>query len=75
MSTATLDTKGLICPLPILKTKKAMKELEAGDTLTVEATDPSSVKDMQAFCRVAGHELLACDEADGIYTYQIRKSA
>jgi tRNA 2-thiouridine synthesizing protein A len=74
MSTATLDAKGLNCPMPIVKTKKAMKDLVGGDVLTVEATDPGSVKDMEAFCRMTGNELVDSSEADGIYIYQIKKS-
>ena len=74
MSTATLDAKGLNCPMPIVKTKKAMKDLEGGDILTVEATDPGSVKDMEAFCRMTGNELVDSSEAEGIYIYQIKKS-
>ena len=49
MADRTLDTKGLACPLPILKTKKAMSELPVGATLEVWATDPGSVADFQAF--------------------------
>lgn len=75
MSTATLDAKGLACPMPIVKTKKALKGLAAGDTLTVESTDPGSAKDMEAFCRMTGNELIESNEADGVYTYQIKKSA
>ena len=75
MSTATLDAKGLNCPMPIVKTKKAMKNLSGGDILTVEATDPGSVKDMEAFCRTTGHELVDSSDADGIYIYQIKKSS
>jgi tRNA 2-thiouridine synthesizing protein A len=75
MSTATLDAKGLNCPMPIVKTKKAMKDLAAGDTLSVEATDPGSVKDMEAFCRMTGHELVDAAETGGVFTYVIKKSA
>jgi tRNA 2-thiouridine synthesizing protein A len=75
MSTATLDAKGLACPMPIVKTKKALKDLAAGDTLSVESTDPGSAKDMDAFCRMTGHELMSSSEADGVFTYEIKKSA
>ena len=70
-----LDTKGLNCPLPILKTKKAIKDLSAGDTIQVESTDPGSVKDFEAFCRSTGNELLESSEANGVYSYIIKKSA
>jgi len=53
-----LDTRGLNCPLPILKAKKALAELSSGQVLQVVATDPSSVRDFQAFARQTGNELL-----------------
>jgi|TARA_B100001094_G_C17414034_1_gene431558 tRNA 2-thiouridine synthesizing protein A len=73
--TTTLDTKGMNCPLPILKAKKAIKSLAAGETLQVLSTDPGSVKDFEAFCRSTGNELMETSEADGVYTYMIKKSA
>lgn len=69
-----LDTKGLRCPMPVLKARKALKEIGADDVLTVLATDPNSVKDFQAFCEATGAELLAVTEEDGVYTFEIRKS-
>ncbi len=72
--TTTLDTKGMNCPLPILKAKKAIKDIEAGETLQVLSTDPGSVKDFEAFCRSTGNELLDSSEADGIFTYMIKKN-
>ena len=68
-----LDTKGMNCPMPILKAKKAMKELDAGSTLKIFATDPGSVEDFGAFCRTGGHELVENTEADGVFTYIIKK--
>jgi tRNA 2-thiouridine synthesizing protein A len=53
-----LDTRGLNCPLPILKAKKALAEMSSGQTLKILATDPGSVKDFQAFARQTGNELL-----------------
>jgi len=53
-----LDTRGLNCPLPILKAKKALAEMSSGQTLKIVATDPGSVKDFQAFARQTGNELL-----------------
>jgi tRNA 2-thiouridine synthesizing protein A len=73
--TTTLDTKGMNCPLPILKAKKAIKDLDSGETLQVLSTDPGSVKDFEAFCRSTGNELLDSSEADGIFTYMIKKGA
>ncbi|MBL6958799.1 MAG: sulfurtransferase TusA family protein [Rhodospirillales bacterium] len=73
--TTMLDTKGMNCPLPILKAKKAIKGLDAGETLQVESTDPGSVKDFEAFCRSTGNELLESTEADGVFTYLIKKAS
>jgi tRNA 2-thiouridine synthesizing protein A len=73
--TTTLDTKGMNCPLPILKAKKALKELAGGENLQVLSTDPGSIKDFEAFCRSTGNELLESKEDAGVYTYLIKKSA
>ena len=69
-----LDAKGLNCPLPILKAKKALKEVPTGGTLHVLATDPGAVADFQAFCRTTGNELVEHDEASGVYEFLIRKT-
>ncbi len=69
-----LDAKGLKCPLPVLRARKAMKSVAAGGLLTVEATDPSSVQDFQAFCETTGHVLESREEAEGVYRFTIRKS-
>ncbi len=71
---AELDARGLNCPMPILRAKKALKDLASGDTLKVMATDPGSVKDFEAFCRTTGNELLETSEDAGVYTYLIKKS-
>ncbi|MCW5729217.1 MAG: sulfurtransferase TusA family protein [Alphaproteobacteria bacterium] len=68
-----LDAKGLTCPLPVLKTQKAMRELAPGEELTIEATDPAAPEDFAAFCEAQGHEMLANSEVDGIYRFLIRK--
>ncbi len=73
--TTILDTKGLNCPLPILKAKKAINGLTAGDTLQVLATDPGAVKDFQAFCRATGHELVESGEDAGVDSFLIKKVA
>ncbi len=75
MAAETLDVKGLNCPMPILKAKKAIGALNAGDTLEVLATDPASVRDFEAFCRSTGHELCESGEQDGVYRYVLKKSA
>ncbi len=68
-----LDARGLNCPLPILRTKKSLSELASGQVLKVSATDPGSVKDMQAFARQTGNELLSTAEAGGEYIFLLRK--
>ena len=68
-----LNTRGLHCPLPVLKARKALKGMAAGDVLTVEATDPASMIDFQHFCNTTSHELLEHSEVDGIFTYVIRR--
>ncbi len=75
MADKVLDVKGLNCPLPILKTKKALKELAQGDTLEVLSTDPGSVADFQAFCRTTGNELLEHDEDGGVYSFLLQKNS
>ena len=74
MADQVLDAKGLNCPLPILKAKKALKTLESGNTLEVLSTDPGSVADFAAFCRTTGNELVEQSEGDGVWTYLIRKA-
>ena len=68
-----LDLKGLKCPLPVLRANKALRAMAAGEVLEVTATDPASAKDFATYCETAGHDLLARDERDGIYTFRIRK--
>ena len=68
-----IDTRGLNCPLPILKAKKALSEMQTGDVLKVVATDPSSTRDFQAFARQTGNELLEQSQ-DGVeYTHYLRR--
>ena len=75
MADHTLDAKGLNCPLPILKAKKALKEVPAGGTLEILATDPGSVADFQAFCRQTGNELVEHSEDGGVYRFLIKHAA
>ena len=75
MADHTLDAKGLNCPLPILKAKKALKEVPAGGTLEILATDPGSVADFQAFCRQTGNELVEHSEDSGVYRFLIKHTA
>ncbi len=68
-----LDTRGLNCPLPILKAKKALAELQSGDLLKVVATDPGSVRDFQAFCRQTGNELVEQTSAGSEFVHLLRR--
>lgn len=70
-----LDAKGLLCPLPVLKARRALKQVSAGEVLEVLATDPGAVEDFKSFCEVTGHELVASTEADGVFSFMIRKRA
>ena len=71
---ATLDAKGLKCPLPVLKARKAMKEMKPGAVLRVYATDPGAVKDFDHFCKTTGAHLLDCrEEAGGVLVFMLRK--
>lgn len=70
-----LDARGLNCPLPILRCKKSLAEVEAGQVLKVVATDPGSVKDFQAFCKQTGHELLSLEELGTEFVFHIKKRA
>jgi tRNA 2-thiouridine synthesizing protein A len=70
-----LDCKGLNCPLPVLKTKKTLDGMTAGQVLEMTATDPGSKPDMEAFSRRTGHALLDKKEANGVFTFYIRKAA
>ncbi len=72
--TQVLDARGLNCPLPILRTKKALNGLTAGEVLKVIATDPGSLKDMEAFCRQTQNEMVSIAESNGEYTFIIKKA-
>ena len=68
-----LDVKGLSCPMPIVKTAKAMKEIASGDVIEVIATDPGSVPDFKAWCSSTGNVLLEQDQEDGVFRFVIKK--
>ncbi len=74
-SAATLDATGLMCPLPVLKARKALKAIQPGECLRVLATDPASTIDFRHFCDVTANELVEYAETDGVFTYLIRKGA
>lgn len=68
-----LDARGLNCPLPILRTKKSLADMASGQVLKIVATDAGAVKDFQAFSKQTGNELLDHGEAEGIFTFFMRK--
>lgn len=70
-----LDARGLNCPLPILRTKKLLNEMSAGEVVRIRATDPGSVRDFQAFSRQTGHALLSSTEEAGEYVFLLRKKS
>lgn len=70
----TLDVKGASCPIPIVKTAKAMKAMSAGDELEILATDPGVEPDMHAWTKQTGNELVSIDRADGVFRVVVRKS-
>ncbi|WP_416151657.1 sulfurtransferase TusA family protein [Salipaludibacillus sp. HK11] len=71
--TKILDAKSLACPMPIVKTKKSIAELEIGQILEVHATDKGAKNDLVAWSKSGGHELIADEEEDGILKYWIKK--
>ena len=73
MADQTLDVKGLNCPLPILRAKKALKDVAMGGTLEVLATDPGSVKDFEAFCRTTGNELVESKTEGNVFSFVIKR--
>jgi len=68
-----LDCKGDVCPMPILKTKKAMDSLAPGQVLEMQSTDPGSHADLLSWCERTGNELLEKQEEGGVYTYWVKK--
>jgi tRNA 2-thiouridine synthesizing protein A len=73
MADKTLDASGLNCPMPILKTKKALKQMESGQILKVISTDAGSVKDLVAFCNQTGNKLIESSEVAGKYIFILEK--
>lgn len=69
----TLDARGLLCPEPVMLLHKKVREMAAGEELSVLATDPSTQRDIPKFCAFLGHELLVGEQRDGEYYYLIRK--
>jgi tRNA 2-thiouridine synthesizing protein A len=73
---STLDATGLLCPLPVLKARRALRAVPAGGTLEVLATDPGATKDFEHFCRTTGCTLVeASENPDGVLRFLLRKPA
>ncbi len=70
-----LDAKGMSCPLPILKTKKAVETMEKDKVLKVETTDPGSKNDMASWAKRTGNEIVNVEEGSGTFTFYIKKTA
>lgn len=70
---AEVDARGLLCPMPIIRTAKAMKELTPGQILRVQATDRGSVADVPAWAQSTGNELVEWHEEDGVFVFLVRK--
>ncbi|MSP48051.1 MAG: sulfurtransferase TusA family protein [Alphaproteobacteria bacterium] len=75
MDLTTLDARGLTCPLPVLKARKLLQALPPGGRLRVLATDPGAVGDFHALCEAAGHTIIAWNETDRVYTFDLEKKA
>lgn len=69
-----LDAKGMACPMPIVKTKKAIEEINSGEILEIHATDKGSKSDLTAWAKSGGHELLKDTEEDGVLKFWIKKA-
>ena len=74
MARTTLDVKGLVCPLPVLRANKALRGLKAGDELEVEVTDPAAPADFEAFSQTTGHVIVQSSEENGVFVVVLRKS-
>ena len=68
-----VDARGLNCPLPILRTKKMLNDMQSGEVVQILATDPASVRDFQAFARQTGNELLEHGEEDGAFWFVLKR--
>lgn len=68
-----VDARGLNCPLPILRAKKALNDMQSGQVLKIVATDPGAVKDFQAFCKQTGNELLSQAQVEREYSFYLKR--
>ncbi len=69
-----LDAKGLACPMPVVRVKNTINEMESGQILEVHATDKGSTNDLTAWAKSGGHELLKTEEENGVYKFWIKKA-
>ncbi len=69
-----LDAKGMLCPMPVVSVKRAIKDLERGQVIAISATDPGARRDIPAWAEATGHKLLASDEHDGVLTFFVEKA-
>lgn len=74
MSDTLLDARGLSCPLPVLRARKALKSLAPGAVLRLLATDPGAVRDVAAMCENTGDRVIESDESEGLFTFRIEKA-
>ncbi|MBO0586697.1 MULTISPECIES: sulfurtransferase TusA family protein [unclassified Sporosarcina] len=72
-SNKVLDAKGLACPMPVVRARKVMKEMETGEVLEILATDKGSVADLAAWSKSGGHDLVKHTEEAGVFTFWIQK--
>ena len=72
MATHKLDADGLLCPMPVIRTQDAIKKLTVGDVLEVSATDPGTMHDIPAWCRVHGHSLIRAEEVERKFFFSIQ---
>ena len=72
---ATLDVTGLLCPIPVLRTRRILDGMKPGEMLVVKASDPASVQDMPAFCKITGHTLRMARIEEKTYIFEIEKDA
>jgi tRNA 2-thiouridine synthesizing protein A len=70
---SVLDAKGLSCPMPLLRTKKAINSINSGQILEVQGTDPGSKNDLPGWCERSGHKFLGTKEGDGFFQFFIQK--
>jgi tRNA 2-thiouridine synthesizing protein A len=74
MTTRDLDAKGLLCPLPVLKARRALREVPVGGVLRVLATDPGAPADFRHFCETTGAELLSSTDEGGVYVIELKRT-